>query len=177
MNDDEFRWKLASDSVHLVLKRARCISLHSNGRYGSALTGVSGCKNRNNQIILADSCSLSKQGFLYCGFSRGRTETVFLYECRDDLTTHLKIVFCRVQIWKSTRSSRKGLASTVCLMKKWKHNVFMLAIAMVWASTGGLQSCVTIQGTKDHLPASKVVTWSTLPWTRRCFSCLIYLCR
>ena len=34
-----------------------------------------------------------------------------------------------------------------------------------------------IQGTKDHLPASKVVTWSTLPWLRRCFSCLIYLCR
>ena len=36
---------------------------------------------------------------------------------------------------------------------------------------------VSIRGTKDHLPASKVVTWSTLPWLRRCFSCLIYLCR
>ena len=138
---------------------------------------VSGRKNRNNQIIMADSCTLSKKGFLDCGSSRGRTETVFLYEYRDDVTIHLKIVFCRVQIWKNTRSFCNGLASTVCLMKKWKHNVFMLAIAMVWASTGGLQSCVTIQGTKDHLPASKVVTWSTLPWTRWCFSCLIYLCR
>ena len=177
MNDDEFRWKLASDSVHLVLWWAACISLHSNGRYGSALTGVSGRKNWNNQVIMVDACSLSKEGLLDCGSSRGRTETVFLYECRDDVTTHLKIVFFRMQTWKNTRSSCKGLASTVCLMKKWKHYVFVLAIAMVWTSTGGLQSCVSIQGTKDHLPASKVVTWSTLPWPRRCFSCLIYQCR
>ena len=90
MNDDEFRWKLASDSVHLVLWWAACISLHSNRRYGSALTSVSGRKNRNNQVILADACSLSKEGLLDCGSSRGRTETVFLYECRDDVTTHLK---------------------------------------------------------------------------------------
>ena len=93
MNDDEFRWKLASDSVHLVLWWAACISLHSNGRYGSALTGVSGRKNRNNQVIMADACSLSKEGLLDCGSSRGRTETVFLYECRDDVTTHLKNCF------------------------------------------------------------------------------------
>ena len=93
MNDDEFRWKLASDSVHLVLKRARCISLHSNGRYGSALTGVSGRKNRNNQVIMADACSLSKKGLLDCGSSRGRAETMFLYEYRDDVTTHLKGCF------------------------------------------------------------------------------------
>ena len=52
----------------------------------------------SNQIIMADSCTLSKEGFLDCGSSRGRTETVFLYECRDDVTTHLNIVFCRVQI-------------------------------------------------------------------------------
>ena len=135
MNDDEFRWKLASDIVYLVLWWAACISLHSNGRYGSALTGVSGCKNRNNQVIMADACTLSKEGLLDCGSSRGRTETVFLYECRDDVTTHLKIVFFRMQTWKNTRSSCKGLASTVCLMKKWKHYVFVLAIAMVWAST------------------------------------------
>ena len=93
MNDDEFRWKLASDSVHLVLWWAACISLHSNGRYGSALTGVSGRKNRNNQVIMADACTLSKEGLLDCGSSRGRTETVFLYECRDDVTTHLKNCF------------------------------------------------------------------------------------
>ena len=135
MNDDEFRWKLASDSVHLVLWWAACISLHSNGRYGSALTGVCGCTNRNNQVIMADACTLSKEGLLDCGSSRGRTETVFLYECRDDVTTHLKIVFFRMQTWKNTRSSCKGLASIVCLMKKWKHYVFVLAIAMVWAST------------------------------------------
>ena len=152
-NDDEFRWKLASDGVHLVLWWAACISLHSNGRHGSALTGVSGRKNRNKQVIMADACTLSKEGLLDCGSSRGRTETVFLYECRDDVTTHLKIVFCRVQTWKNTRSSCKGLASTVCLMKKWKHNVFVLAIVMVWANTGGLRSWGSIQGTKDHPPA------------------------
>ena len=153
MNDDEFRWKLASDIVYLVLWWAACLSLHSNGFHGSALTGVSGCKNRNNQVIMADACTLSKEGLLDCGSSRGRTETVFLYECRDDVTTHLKIFFCRVQTWKNTRSSCKGLASTVCLTKKWKHYVFMLAIAMVWANTGGLRSWGSIQGTKDHLPA------------------------
>ena len=111
MNDDEFRWKLASDIVYLVLWWAACISLHSNARYGSALTGVSGCKNGNNQVIMADACTLSKEGLLDCGSSRGRTETVFLYECRDDVTTHLKIVFFRMQTWKNTRSSFKGLAS------------------------------------------------------------------
>ena len=35
--------------------------IHSNGRYGSALTGVRGPKNRNNQVIMADVCSLSKE--------------------------------------------------------------------------------------------------------------------
>ena len=42
---------------------------------------------------MADACSLSKEGLLDCGSSRGRTETVFLYECRDDVTTHLKNCF------------------------------------------------------------------------------------
>ena len=42
---------------------------------------------------MADACALSKEGLLDCGSSRGRTETVFLYEFRDDVTTHLKIVF------------------------------------------------------------------------------------
>ena len=93
VSDDEFRWKLASDSVDLILWWAACVSLHSNGRYGSALTRVSGRKNRNNQVIMADACSLSKKGFLDCGSSRGRTETVFLYECRDDVTTRLKNYF------------------------------------------------------------------------------------
>ena len=46
---------------------------------------------------MADACTLSKEGLLDCGSSRGRTETVFLYECRDDVTRHLKIFFCRVQ--------------------------------------------------------------------------------
>ena len=118
MNDDEFRWKLSSDSVHLVLKRARCISLHSNGRYGSALTGVSGRKNWNNQIIMVDACSLSKEGLLDCGSSCGRTETMFLYECRDDVTTHLKNCFLS-QTRKNTRSSCKGLASAVCARHRY----------------------------------------------------------
>ena len=141
MNDDEFRWKLSSDSVHLVLKRARCISLHSNGRYGSALTGGSGRKNRNNHIIIIWLFLFLRplppwwripvlcQGFLDCGSSRGRTETVFLYECRDDVTTHLKTVFCRVQIWKNTRSSCKGLASTV----SWRsENITCLCSPSLW---------------------------------------------
>ena len=42
------------------------------------------------QGIMADVCSLSKKGFLDCGSSRGRSETLFLNECRDDLTAHLK---------------------------------------------------------------------------------------
>ena len=42
---------------------------------------------------MADACSLSKEGLLDCGSSRGRTETVFLFECQDDVTTHLKICF------------------------------------------------------------------------------------
>ena len=40
---------------------------------------------------MAEVCSLYKRGFLECGPSRGRTETVFLYECRDDISAHLKI--------------------------------------------------------------------------------------
>ena len=42
---------------------------------------------------MADVCSFSKKGFLERGSSRGRSETVFLYECRDDLTAHLKNCF------------------------------------------------------------------------------------
>ena len=42
---------------------------------------------------MADACSLSKKGFLDCGSSRGGTETVFLHECRDDVTTRLKNYF------------------------------------------------------------------------------------
>ena len=82
MNDDEFRWKLASDSVHLVLWWAACISLHSNGRYGSVLTGVSERKNRNNKVIMAEACSLSKEGLLDCRSSCGRTETVSVWMSR-----------------------------------------------------------------------------------------------
>ena len=37
---------------------------------------------------------------------------------------------------------------------------------MVWASTRELQSCVSIQGTKDHLPALKAVTWHFIHWLR-----------
>ena len=40
---------------------------------------------------MADACTLSKEGLLDCGSSRGRTERVFLYECGDDVTTHLKV--------------------------------------------------------------------------------------
>ena len=40
---------------------------------------------------MAEVCSLYKRGFLECGPSRGRTETVFLYACRDNISAHLKI--------------------------------------------------------------------------------------
>ena len=62
-----------------------------------------------------------KKDFLDCRSSRGRSETVFLYECRDDLTAHLNFVVCRVQTSKSTRSSCKGLASNICHMNKLKN--------------------------------------------------------
>jgi hypothetical protein len=39
---------------------------------------------------MSEVCSLYKRGFIECGPSRGRTETVFLYECRDDISVHLK---------------------------------------------------------------------------------------
>ena len=42
---------------------------------------------------MADVCSFSKKRFLECGSSRGRSETVFLYECQNDLTAHLKDCF------------------------------------------------------------------------------------
>ena len=42
---------------------------------------------------MEDACSWSKESLLECGSSRCSTETVFLYECRDDVTTHLKNCF------------------------------------------------------------------------------------
>ena len=42
---------------------------------------------------MADVCSLSKKGFLDYGSLRGRSETVFLYESRDDLTAPLQNCF------------------------------------------------------------------------------------
>ena len=39
---------------------------------------------------MSDVCSLHKRGGIECGPSRGRTETVFLYECHDDIGVHLK---------------------------------------------------------------------------------------
>ena len=39
---------------------------------------------------MAGVCSFYKRGLLECGSSRGRTETVLLYECRDDISSHLK---------------------------------------------------------------------------------------
>jgi len=39
---------------------------------------------------MSEVCSLYKRGFIECRPSRGRTETVFLYECRDDISVHLK---------------------------------------------------------------------------------------
>ena len=55
---------------------------------------------------MADVCSLSKKGFLDCGSSRGRSETVFLYECRDDLTAHLKYCLSRADLIEYEGRSR-----------------------------------------------------------------------
>ena len=116
MNDDEFRWKLDSDSVHLVLKRARCISLHSNGRYGSALTGVSGRKNRNNQVIFVLAldmdnkkwrsmckmdCKWRKREAKYSRMSKTWQSSLFLFlfvEFR--LLTHFSCFMCPLQFLK-----------------------------------------------------------------------------
>ena len=42
---------------------------------------------------MKDACTLSNECLLDYGSYRNLTETVFLYECRDDVTTHSKIVF------------------------------------------------------------------------------------
>ena len=47
------------------------------------------------------------------------------------------------------------LASTVCLMKKWKHYVFVLAIAMVWTSSGGPSKLCQFPGHKGPLTRVK----------------------
>lgn len=60
---------------------------------GSALAGVSERGGRGNRVVVAGARALSGEGLLDCGSSRGRAEAVFLCECRDDETTHLKIVF------------------------------------------------------------------------------------
>ena len=114
MNDDEFRWKLDSDSVHLVLKRARCISLHSNGRYGSALTGVSGRKNRNNQVIFVLAldmdnkkwrsmckmdCKWRKREAKYSRMSKTWQSSLFV--CRVSLTNPLFLFYVPPSVFKN----------------------------------------------------------------------------
>ena len=156
MNDDEFRWKLASDIVYLVLWWAACISLHSNGRYGSALTAVSGCTNRNNQVIMADACTLSKEGLLDCGSSRGRTHSVWMsrwcnYTSKNCLFSHAnlkeyEVILLRASLDRLSHEEVKTLR--VCA----RHRYGMCKYY-----------CVSIQGTKDHLPVLKAVTWSILP--------------
>ena len=66
-----------------------------------------------------------------------------------------------VWMWRWCNYTTKSCFLSRANLKEYEviHYVFVLAIAMAWASTGGLQSCVSIQGTKDHQPASKVVTW------------------
>ena len=67
---------------------------------------------------MADACSLSKEGLMDCGSSRGRTETMFLYEYRDDVTTHPKDCFfvaCkpeRIQKKKHDRTENAWTVST-----------------------------------------------------------------
>ena len=106
---------------------------------------------------MTDACSLSKEGLLDCGSSRGRTETVFLYECRDDVTTHLKNCFLSLANLKEYEVilQRAGLdrlsheevkTLRVCARHRYGMDKYSRP-----------SNCVSIQGTKDHLPASKVV--------------------
>ena len=83
----------------------------------------------------------------------------FCMNAGDDLTAPPKKMFfvaCRPQ--KVRGHPAKGWVRTFCRMNKLKNYVFVLAIDMVLESTGGLQSCVSTQDTKEHLPASKVET-------------------
>lgn len=41
---------------------------------------------------------MSKESLLECRSSRGRTETVFLYKCRDDVTTHKNCFLSRANL-------------------------------------------------------------------------------
>ena len=111
---------------------------------------------------MADACTLSKEGLLDCGCSRDRTERVFLYEFGDDVTTHLKVVFCRVQTWKNTRSSITCLFSPSLWLKQVLEAFKAVSVSRAQRTTNQRQK-----------------SWrdSTLLWPRRCFSCLIYLCR
>ena len=79
---------------------------------------------------MVDVFSLSNKGFMDCGSSCGCSETVFLYECRDDVTAHLKNVFCRMQT------------------SEYK----------VILQRAGFECCVSTLDTKEHLTASKVKT-------------------
>ena len=60
VNDDEFRWKLASDSLHLVPLWTACILLHSNRCYESELTGVGGHRNWILEMLSCDTTHFSK---------------------------------------------------------------------------------------------------------------------
>ena len=60
---------------------------------------------------MADACSLSKEGLMDCGSSRGRTETMFLCEYRDDVTTHPKDCFLSRANLKEYKKKKKTHAA------------------------------------------------------------------
>ena len=74
-----------------------CISLHTTDVTGQRLLKWYGQRTvpqldvNQDQIIMAEVCSWYQRGFLECGPSRGRTETVFLYACPDNISAHFKI--------------------------------------------------------------------------------------
>ena len=98
---------------------------------------------------MAEVCSLYKRGFLECGPSRGRTETVFVYACRDNISAHLKICsLSRSNLREFEVILERAGLDRMPLDEVKKNYVFVLAIVLVEGGTGGLQSCASIQGTK-----------------------------
>ena len=103
---------------------------------------------------MVDACTLSEEGLLDCGSSRGRTETVFLYECRDDVTTHLKNCFLSLANLKEY----EVILQRAGLDRLSHEEVKTLRVCARHRYGMGKYYCVSIQGTKDHLPALKAVT-------------------
>ena len=113
-------------------------------------------RDTQNYRIPCSKCNKHLTKRVAAGNKEKRPETNFLPFPSDNLQIYILNV------------DKENKISAMIMLKLYLPIPFRYGMGKYWS---------IIQGTKDHLPASKVVTWSTLPWLRRCFSCLIYLCR